>query len=169
MQLQQIDKKTYRRHLNQLIIVLIVFLTLGSVGIGQLLIFLLTDRSGTHFWLNLLGVAITATTLAWLLHRFRNHPWMHEIAYVWDLKQELNRITRRLKKVREGVERGEKAAMTVLNFSYRGSRQVYQLDDNTITLTELDKSIAELEQAIKDHGFEISVSDYDPTMLQNYH
>ncbi len=168
MQLQQIDKKTYRRHLNRLIVALIILLTLGSLGIAQLLIFLLTDRSGSHFWLNLLGVAVTAGTLAWLLHRFRGHPWMREIVYVWDLKQELNRITRRLRKVREGVERGEKAAMIILNFSYRGSRQVYQLDDNTITLEELDKSIAELEQTIAAHGFEISVSDYDPEMLVKY-
>ena len=168
MQLQQIDKKTYRRHFSHLIIALIVLLALGSLGIAQLLIFLLTDRSGSHYWLNLLGVAITAATLAWLLHRFRGHPWMREIVYVWDLKQELNRITRHLKKVREGVERGEKAAMTILNFSYRGSRQVYQLDDNTITLDELNKSITELEQTIAAHEFEISVSDYDPEKLVKY-
>ena len=93
---------------------------------------------------------------------------MREVVYVWDLKQELNRITRRLAKIREGVERGEREAMSILNFSYRGSRQVYQLDDNTITLDDLDKSIAELEQTIADHGFDISVADYDPAMLTRY-
>ena len=168
MQLQPIDKKIYRRNLNRLIIAMIIFLALGSIGIAQALIYLFTDRSGTHFWLNLFGVAATAIIIATLLHRFRSHPWMREIVYVWDLKQELNRITRRLTKVLAGVERGEKAAMTILNFSYQGSQQLYQLDDNTITLDDLDKSIAELEQTIAAHGFHISLSDYDPAMLARY-
>jgi hypothetical protein len=168
MQLQEIDKTTYRKHLNRLIVALILFLALFSLGISQLMIHLFTDGVGSHFKLNLLGTGITTALIVWLLNRYRNHPAMHEIVYVWDLKQELNRIYRKLKKVKAGVEAGERDAMIILNFSYRGSRQLYTLDDNTITIDELNQQLQALEKTIEDHGYDISVEDYRPELLQKY-
>ena len=168
MELKSIEKTTYRKNLNRLIIALITFLTIGSIGISQLLIHVLTDAKGNHFALNLTGVAITAATIVWLLNRFRDHPTLYEIVYVWDLKQELNRISRKLKKLQAAVDAGDKDAMIIMNFSYHGSRQLYELDDNTITLDQLENSLQQLERTIQQYGFHISLEDYQPGMLKKY-
>lgn len=166
MQLHEIDKKTYRKNLNRLIVALILTLAIGSLAISQLMIYLFTDRIGSHFSLNLLGTLLTVIAIAWALNRYRNHPAMREIVYVWELKQELNRIYRKLKKIKVGVAAGDRDAMTVLYFSYLGSRQLYTLDDNTLTMNELEKSLRELEDTIAAHGYQISIEDYRPELLQ---
>ncbi|HFD86494.1 MAG TPA: DUF3087 domain-containing protein [Gammaproteobacteria bacterium] len=166
MQLQEIDKQTYRKNLNRLIVILILTLAIGSLAISQLMIYLFTDRVGSHFSLNLLGSFLTLAAIAWALNRYRNHPAMREIVYVWELKQELNRIYRKLRKVKAGVAAGDRNAMIILYFSYLGSKQLYTLDDNTLTMDELNKSLQELEETIAAHGYKISIEDYHPDLLK---
>lgn len=141
---------------------------MGAIGVSQLLIFLFTDRQGSHFALNLAGLAITVVGITWMLNRYRHHRALYEVVYVWNLKQELNRIHRKLRKIKSAVDRGEKEAMVILNFSYHGSRQLYQLDDNTVTLEELEQSMSRLDQTVAEYGFDISVDDYDSGLLKKY-
>lgn len=168
MRLENINKKTYRKNLNKLIVVIIIALAVGSLGVSQLLIFMFTDRQGSHFALNLTGVAVTAAGIAWFLNRIRHHSAMREIVYVWNLKQELNRIYRKSKKINAAVETGDKDAMTALIFSHHGSKQLYKLDDNTVTLEDLEKASQQLKQTINAHGYEISVEDYHSELLKKF-
>ena len=168
MRLKNINKTTYRKNLNKLIVAIIIALAVGSLAIAQLLITLFTDRQGSHFALNLTGVAVTAAGIAWCLNRFRHHSAMREIVYVWNLKQELNRIYRKSRKINAAIETGDKDAMTVLNFSHHGSKQLYQLDDNTVTLEDLEKASQQLKQTMEEHGYEISVEDYHSGLLKRF-
>ncbi len=45
--------------------------------------------------------------------------------------------------------------MVILKFMYGGSRQLYQLDDNTITMEGLVSKIRVLDQRMKDVGFRV--------------
>ena len=115
MQLIQIDKDRYRQHLNRVILVCIVSLAAGSLGIAQILIALFPDESGSHFHWNLLGVVVTGITIGWLLNKYRRHDYMTEVVYVWELKKALNKITRKMAKLKA---QSEVSFQTISNFDY---------------------------------------------------
>ena len=103
-----------------------------------------------------------------VLQRFRQHSFMHEVVYVWDLKQNLNRIYRKQRKVEAKVEEGDQEAMIIMNFQYRGSKQLYELDDNTITMEGLLDKIRVHEQRAEALGMRFSTVAFDPDMLSKY-
>ncbi|MFT4994405.1 MAG: hypothetical protein ACI965_001432, partial [Paraglaciecola sp.] len=100
MQLIEINKARYRRHLNRVITGCVGGLILGSLAISQSLIVLFPDESGSHFHWNLLGVVIASVTIAGLLNKYRTHNFMDEVLYVWELKQALNKINRKMPKLK---------------------------------------------------------------------
>ena len=165
MKLIEIDKPRYRAHLNRVIIACIVVLTLGSLGIAQALIALLPSESGSHFHWYLLGVIATSLFIGSQLIKYKNYEYMYEIAYVWDLKQALNKITRKMSKVKQGVARGDVNAMQALNFFYAGSRQLWMLDDNNITQDELVIWQAELDSKAGEYNLTLDVNLYDELTL----
>ncbi|PAJ73078.1 hypothetical protein CJF42_17710 [Pseudoalteromonas sp. NBT06-2] len=167
MTLIEVDKLRYRAHLNRVIIVCIVGLTIGSLGIAQGLIALFPSDTGSHFHWNLIGVVITSLLIGTQLIKYKTHEFMHEVAYVWDLKQALNKISRKMRKVRQGVERGDVNAMQALNFFYAGSRQLWQLDDNNITQDELTIWQAELDAKASEYNLVLDINLYDQHTLSS--
>jgi len=167
MTLIEVDKKRYRAHLNRVIIGCIAGLTIGSLGIAQGLIALFPSDSGSHFHWNLIGVIITSLLIGSQLIKYKKHEFMYEVAYVWDLKQALNKITRKMRKVKQGVERGDVNAMQALNFFYAGSRQLWQLDDNNITQDELTIWQAELDAKANEYSLVLDINKYDETTLSS--
>ena len=121
MQLIEINKARYQRHLNLVIVGCICGLVMGSLGISQTLIGLFPDESGSHFNWNLLGVVIASVTIAWLLNKYRTHDFLSEVVYVWDLKQSLNKINRRMPKLKAASLQGNLDALLAIHYSYAGS------------------------------------------------
>jgi hypothetical protein len=87
------------------------------------------------------------------------------VNYVRALKQELNRIYRSSKKVQKGVEEDNKIALIISYFNLQGSKQVYELDNNTLTLDELKEKIEKLDKHITRLGMDISADDYALDLL----
>ncbi|NTS77611.1 DUF3087 domain-containing protein [Catenovulum sp. SM1970] len=168
MQLKQINKARYRKHLNRVIIGCIILLTALSLGISTTAIYLFTDREGTHFWHNLAGVAAAVIIIVQILKKYQHHDYLTEIKYVWDLKQVLNLITRQNTKIQQAADNNERDALLITLFSYKGSMQVYQLDDNTITMSELNRKLSVLEEKIADLNLDIQVEQFDKTLLEQY-
>ncbi|KZN50792.1 DUF3087 domain-containing protein [Pseudoalteromonas luteoviolacea] len=168
MQLQDIDKSRYRKHLNWVIGLCIVSLTAGSLGIAQVLIHLFPDSDGSHFHWNLLGVLVTCAVIAAVLKKVKNHPFMTEVVYVWELKQALNKITRKMPKLKKAAEQGDPNAMLAIQYSYSGSRQLWHLDDNTITMEELSLWQAELEGLAQAHNVNLDIELYDERILREF-
>ena len=165
MKLELIDKATYREHLKYVTVAVIVLLLGSAVGISTLLIGLFGEQGQSNFTLNLVGVAIGASLCGFLLYYFREHAYMVEVMYVWRLKQELNRIYRRSAKVRGAVDRDNINGLIVSNFHLKGSKQLYELDDNTLTMDELNQKIQQLDAKIQGLGLTISLDDYDKQLL----
>lgn len=168
MQLENIDQKTYQKRLRLVMLAVVVALCAISIPFSAVLILLWGNVEGGNFAFNVAGVAVAAITVIAVLRRISNNPWMHEVVYVWRLKQQLNRITRKFKVVNEAAEKGERDALVVLNFSFRGSEQLYTLDNNTITLDDLRLKIAALDSQITELGLDISTNDYREDMLSKY-
>ncbi len=168
MSLEDIDQKIYTKRLRLVMLAVVVALCVISIPFSAVLIVLIGSAEGGNVILNAIGVAVAAVIVVAVLKRTSGHPWMHEVVYVWRLKQQLNRITRKFKAVTEAADRGERDAIIALNFSYRGSEQLYILDNNTITLDDLRLKITALDAQICDLELEISVDDYREELLEQY-
>lgn len=168
MILKEIDKTLYRKHLKVVFAGMALALMVLSVAISTLFIHLFSIPEVPHFWHNLAGVAVAAIIIFVVLNKFRHHSYMFEVVYVWDLKQQLNRINRKLRKIEVAVGSNDNDAMVIMNFLYRGSKQLYELDDNTITMGSLISKINALDQRMQDLGLSLSTSAYDPAMLDQF-
>jgi hypothetical protein len=168
MQLIEIDKEKYKKNFRVVFAGIAVALLVIALASSTILIHLFGDPGVSNFWLNLTGVIIAAITVAYVLNKLRNHPYMHEVVYVWDLKQQLNRIHRKQMKIEKEVENGNRDAMIIMNYFYRGSKQLYELDDNTITMDTLSINMQLLEKKMEALGMDPSTDAYSPEMLDDF-
>ena len=168
MQLREIDKTRYRKHLKVVFAGIVAVLIVIALSTSALLIYLFSDPESSHFIYNLAGVVIAAFFVGFILTKLRQHPFMYEVVYVWDLKQQLNRIHRKQRKIEAAVEEGDHDAMIIMNYLYRGSKQLYLLDDNTITMEDLAIKIQVLDSRLEAAGLSLSTDSYDPSMLDRF-
>lgn len=168
MRLREIDKTRYRKHLKVVFAGMIAALIVFSLSTSTLFIYLFSTPEVEHFWYNLAGVGTAAVIIVIALLKLRLHSFMAEVVYVWDLKQQLNRIYRKQRKIEAAVESNDQDAMIIMNFLYRGSKQLYQLDDNTITMESLDSRISVLDKRMEAAGLRLSTDSYARTMLDRF-
>ncbi len=168
MQLIEIDKTKYRKHLRIVFAAIAAALAIIALGSSTLIIQLFSTPDVDHFWHNLAGVVLAAIAVAFTLNKLRHQPFMFEVVYVWDLKQQLNRIHRKQKKIEARIEENDHDAMIIMNYMYKGSKQLYELDDNTITMGTLNSKIRTLEKRMEDSGLDTSTDSYEPGMLDHY-
>lgn len=168
VKLIEMNKARYRRHLNWVITACIGGLVLLSLAVSQTLIALFPDDSGNHFHWNLLGVVLVSVTLACLLNKYRHHEFMTEVVYVWELKKALNKISRKISKLKAAAQKGNVDAILAIQYSYTGSRLLWQLDDNTIVMDELVVEQAWLDSLMAEFNLRLHVDDYDEEILKQF-
>lgn len=168
MQLKTIDKMLYRQRLNRITVVSILALIVVSLSSSTLLIALLSDGSGSNFWLNFSGVVIGCCTVGYTLKHLKKHPYFVDVAYIWDLKHELNLIQRKMKAIEAAAAENMPDALTTLLFSYQASRLVWQLDDNTLMMSELAIAQNKLQQQIDAAGLTVNAADYSRDVLARF-
>lgn len=168
MQLKEINKDTYRGHLNVIIVFAIGFFAAVGVGISSLLVFYFGAAAGDNFFLNLLGVSIGGAIAAFCLHRLKSSAYFYEVAYVWDLKQELNLINRQLSQLKRAAADNNVDAIIILLYNYHGSHQLWQLDDNVLNLHELELELIQLEDKIRQLGLKLEPNQYQRALLNKF-
>jgi hypothetical protein len=168
MQLRPVDKARYRRHYRIVFAAIVIELSVISIGCSALLISWLGSPNESHFTLNLAGVVVAALSVAYTVYRFRNHPFMDEVLYVWNLKKQLNLIYRKQHKIEPLIEDNNVDAMVVMNYMYQGSKQLYELDDNTITLNDLAIRSRHLNTKLEEQGLKLTTGDYDSGLLGQF-
>lgn len=168
MQLIEINKTRYRRHLNRVIVACIIVLAVGSLTLSQALIALFPDESGSHFHWNLLGVIVSSVTIGWILNKYRTHDYMREVVYVWELKQALNKINRKMPKLKIAADAGNGDALLAIHYSYAGSRLLWHLDDNTIIMDELAIEQKKLDNLAAQYQLTLDANDYNDKMLKQF-
>ncbi len=168
MQLRQIDKQRYRKHYRIVFAAITITLIVISLGSSTLLIRWLSSPGESNFIFNLTGVVLAALLVSGALYYFREHAFMHELVYVWNLKKQLNRIYRKQHKIEPLIEAGDRDALVIMNYMHQGSKQLYELDDNTITLEDLSIKISYLNTKVADNGLKLNTDDYRPEMLDRF-
>ena len=168
MQLIKIDKTRYRKHLNIIIVGFITVLLVLALVFGQLLIASFGQEGISNFKYNLLGVILSLLACAAILHQLKSSAFFTEIYYVWQVKQLQNLIYRKLKKIKAAASNGENDALIILSFYYQSLQQVYQLDDNTLTITKVNKDQSDLQEIIANKNLDISAEQFDKKLLSSY-
>lgn len=177
MKLIDIDKKRYKKHLNLVSIALVIGLSVLSLVFGALLIAafgsnvsenIAGEGSTGNFRLNLLGVIFAVVICVVVMLRIKGTLFMTEVYYVWRLKALQNRIYRRLKSIKVAAKKHDLNALIVLNYYYESLKQVYFLDNNTLTMSKVEKDIAELQHVIAEDKLTVSLEQFDEDMLKGF-
>jgi hypothetical protein len=169
MKLQTIDKALYRKRLNIVLVASVAILLITSLSVSNILISLFgSEVGGDNFWWNVIGVVVGMGFVGILYSIMVTKPFMAEINYVRSLKREMNRIYRNSKKVSGALEKDDKNAIIISYFNFQACKQVYQLDNNTLTIDELNEKIRVLDAQIESLGLNISTDDYRPELVSNF-
>ncbi|WDE07753.1 DUF3087 family protein [Thalassomonas viridans] len=121
-----------------------------------------------NFRYNLLGVILALLACAAILHQLKDSRYFREIYYVWQLKQLQNLIYRRLKKIKQAAAGGDADALVILSFYYAGLKQVYLLDDNTLTLGKVEQDIGEVAQLAADKGVQADPEQFSAELIKRF-
>ncbi|MDH5394138.1 MAG: DUF3087 domain-containing protein [Gammaproteobacteria bacterium] len=168
MKLKDIDKVRYRKRLNIVFFSMAAALIVIAQATSALFIYVFSEPEASHFYHIMAAVAAAAAIVVYVVNKYRHHSYMTEVVYVWDLKQQLNKIQRKQRKLLPAIEAGDNDAMVAMNFMYRGSKQLYELDDNTITIEDLVVLISALDLRMKEAGLSLSTDAYTPDMLDRF-
>lgn len=170
MKLEQIDKALYRHRLNRVIISFIIGFALLGVGLGQAFIELFADvNAQSNFKFNLAGVIVGLVLSSAALHKLKSHDYFEQIYYVWRLKQLQNLVYRKLAKIKLAAFDDKNIdAINTLAFYYHSQLQVYQLDDNTLTLSSVKTELNKVETLASDCHLTLSDKQLDKSILNQF-
>ena len=168
MQLKEIDKTRYRKHYRIVFASIAFVLLVIAPAASAFIISLFPNEEGSYLIHNAAGVLVGVGIITFALNKFRKHPFMYEVMYVWDLKQQLNKIHRKQRKIEAAVEENDKDAMIIMNFMLHGSKQLYELDDNTITMDDLLIKKQAHDAHMEEAGLSSSTDEYNPAILERF-
>ncbi|GIU47458.1 DUF3087 domain-containing protein [Shewanella sairae] len=172
MQLMDIDKATYRQNTNRVIMSFVASLAILALAFGALLIHFFgapaaaNGESTGNFHLNVMGVFLALAVCSAVLNSQKKKPFFQEVYYVWRLKQLHNQIYRKLAKIKQAADNNEPNAFIILSFYFVSLKQVYTLDDNTLTLSTVEQDLNQLNDKITSLGLTITPEQFDPKMLE---
>lgn len=168
MKLRQIDKNRYSKHYKIVFAAIVIELIAISLVSSTLLISWLSSPDESHFILNLVGVVVAVLLVLYAVYCFRDHPFMDEVVYVWNLKRQLNLIYRKQHKIEPLIEDNNVDAMVIMNYMYQGSKQLYELDDNTLTMSDLAIKTRHLNTKLEEKKLKLTTDDYYSGLLNQF-
>ncbi|ANP78740.1 medium chain reductase/dehydrogenase [Vibrio crassostreae 9CS106] len=174
MKLQKINKEEYRKKMNLLLVSLVGSLALFAIVFGTILIELfgsatsITGESTGNFHLNVLGVILSVALNAFIASRVKGHDYFKEALYVWNLKQIHNQIYRKLKRIQPKAEQGDRDALTILYFYYTTQKQVYDLDNNTLTIKTVQQSLDNILEVSEKWSIELDIEAFSKDLIAKF-
>ncbi|MEZ8349555.1 DUF3087 family protein [Vibrio splendidus] len=174
MKLQKINKEEYRKKMNLLLVSLVGSLALFAIVFGSILIELfgsvgsVTGEATGNFHLNVLGVILSVALNAFIASRVKGHDYFKEALYVWNLKQTHNQIYRKLKRIQPKAEQGDREALTILYLYYTTQKQVYDLDNNTLTIKTVQQSLDSIVELSEKWSIELDIEAFSKDLVAKF-
>ena len=168
MQLFNLDKALYRKHLNIIFGGVIATLLVLALVFGQLLIMSFAQEGVSNFKYNLLGVILSLLACAAILHSLKSSLFFKEVYYVWQLKQVQNSIIRKLTKIKAEAKDDDNNALIILVFYYQSLKLVYLLDDNTLTMSKVEQELNALDHTIANKNLTVTAEQFEKSLLSSY-
>ena len=184
MKLIEVDKARYKKHLNIVIVGFISSLLVLSLLLGSVLIAMFSNvpemvdvavtageveaAQDSNFRFNLLGVILALLANAAVLHSVKHSDFFTEVYYVWRIKQTQNLIYRKLRNIKIAAKDNDNQALLILFYYYQSIKQLYVLDDNTITLSTVEQNLQDVTNTITEKGLDVEARPFDKKMLGDY-
>ncbi|MFQ0978761.1 DUF3087 domain-containing protein [Vibrio campbellii] len=174
MEIKKINKQVYRKKVNLVIGGFVALLAISSLAFSTLLIVLfgntdvVPEQSTGNFHWNLIGVVLALATSLSLLNQFKTRPYMEEVLYVWKLKQLHNKIFRKLKSIKAASAEHDVKALTILKFYYTTQSQVFELDNNTLTMSSVNKELEAIEQIEAAQSLNLDITRFEESWIDTY-
>ncbi len=174
MKLQKINKEEYRKKMNLVLVSLVGSLAVFAIVFGTILIDLFGSGQSTagestgNFHLNVLGVILSVALNAFIASRVKGHDYFKEALYIWNLKQIHNQIYRKLKRIQPKAEQGDRDALTILYFYYTTQKQVYDLDNNTLTIKTVQQSLDNIVELSDKWSIELDIEAFSKDLVAKY-
>ena len=174
MKLQKINKEEYRKKMNLLLVSLVGSLAVFAVVFGTILIDVfgsgksIAGESTGNFHLNVLGVILSVALNAFIASRVKGHDYFKEALYVWNLKQIHNQIYRKLKRIQPKAEQGDRGALTILYFYYTTQKQVYDLDNNTLTIKTVQQSLDNIVELSDKWSIDLDIEEFSKDLVAKF-
>ncbi|NAZ92796.1 DUF3087 family protein [Vibrio toranzoniae] len=174
MKLQKINKEEYRKKMNLLLVSLVGSLAVFAIVFGTILIDVfgsgqsIAGESTGNFHLNVLGVILSVALNAFIASRVKGHDYFKEALYVWNLKQIHNQIYRKLKRIQPKAEQGDRDALTILYFYYTTQKQVYDLDNNTLTIKTVQQSLDNILELSEKWSIELNIEAFSKDLIAKF-
>ncbi|ENJ2789406.1 DUF3087 domain-containing protein [Vibrio parahaemolyticus] len=174
MEIKQINKDIYKKKVNLVIGGFVALLAISSLAFSTLLIVLfgntevVPEQSTGNFHWNLIGVVLAVATSLSLLNQIKTRPYMEEVLYIWKLKQLHNKIFRKLKSIKAAASSDDLQALTILKFYYTTQKQVFELDNNTLTMNSVNKELEAIEEIEVSKSLSLDVASFEEAWLDTY-
>jgi len=174
MEIKQINKDIYKKKVNLVIGGFVALLAISSLAFSTLLIVLfgntevVPEQSTGNFHWNLIGVVLAVATSLSLLNHIKTRPYMEEVLYVWKLKQLHNKIFRKLKSIKAAASNDDVKALTTLKFYYTTQQQVFELDNNTLTMNSVNKELEAIEQIEAAQSLDLDITSFKESWVDTY-
>ncbi|EJE8549623.1 DUF3087 domain-containing protein [Vibrio vulnificus] len=172
--MRQINKEEYRKKGNIVIVAFLLAFACSAIAFSTLLIALFGnteivegESTGNFVW-NLLGVLIAFVSALSIMNQIKTQRYFDELLYVWKLKQSHLKIYRKLNILKNAAhnEHNEKA-ITILKFYYQTQQQVFELDNNTLTIKSVLNELERIRQWEESHRV-LNVSDFQDAWLNDF-
>ncbi|MGY5511246.1 DUF3087 domain-containing protein [Vibrio antiquarius] len=174
MEIKKINKDIYKKKVNLVIGGFVALLAISSLAFSTLLIVLFGNTevvpeqpTGNFHW-NLIGVLLAVATSLSLLNQIKTRPYMEEVLYVWKLKQLHNKIFRKLKSIKAAASNDDVKALTTLKFYYTTQQQVFELDNNTLTMSSVNKELEAIEQIEAEQSLDLDITSFKESWVDTY-
>ncbi|MCS0334051.1 DUF3087 domain-containing protein [Vibrio diabolicus] len=174
MEIKKINKDIYKKKVNLVIGGFVALLAISSLAFSTLLIVLfgntevVPEQSTGNFHWNLIGVVLAVATSLSLLNQIKTRPYMEEVLYVWKLKQRHNKIFRKLKSIKAAASNDDVKALTTLKFYYKTQQQVFELDNNTLTMNSVNKELEAIEQIEAAQSLDLDITSFKESWVDTY-
>ncbi|MFH4866706.1 DUF3087 domain-containing protein [Vibrio diabolicus] len=174
MEIKKINKDIYKKKVNLVIGGFVALLAISSLAFSTLLIVLfgntevVPEQSTGNFHWNLIGVVLAVATSISLLNQIKTRPYMEEVLYVWKLKQLHNKIFRKLKSIKAAASNDDVKALTTLKFYYKTQQQVFELDNNTLTMNSVNKELEAIEQIEAAQSLDLDITSFKESWVDTY-
>ncbi|MGI3040028.1 DUF3087 domain-containing protein [Vibrio diabolicus] len=174
MEIKKINKDIYKKKVNLVIGGFVALLAISSLAFSTLLIVLfgntevVPEQSTGNFHWNLIGVVLAVATSLSLLNQIKTRSYMEEVLYVWKLKKLHNKIFRKLKSIKAAASNDDVKAITTLKFYYKTQQQVFELDNNTLTMSSVNKELEAIEQIEAAQSLDLDITSFKESWVDTY-
>jgi len=165
-EIQPFDSATYRQQTRRSTVIVAVIFVAMAMLLSSLAVMLFGTPGGDNFRWNAGGVALAVMLCAALFKvKLWSQPWMSAAVYGWRLKRALMSVTNVMHDVEAGVKAQLPEAMKLLRFYHQGLTQMYLLEADTSSLSQVTAEINAHKDAMQTLGLETDQPRLNPQWL----